>query len=109
MDGLAMIGSWVLSGGTDNTAIVALTPDQRVEPPPERHTWTVYEQKTVDHLFAADAKQEESSVVQALMVTTLGLATLKGIVLDEDEEEKKKEEEAEKKRLLMEHKCGGCC
>ena len=110
MDGLAMVGSWVLSGGANNTAIIALTPDQRVEPPPERHTWTVYEQNTADNLFAADAKQNESSVVQALMVTTVGLATLKGIVLDEEDEEKKKEEEeAEKKRLLMEHKCGGCC
>ena len=108
MDGLAMIGSWALSEGANNAAIVALSPEQRLEPPPERHTWTVYEQHTVDHLFATDAKQDDTSLVQALMVSTVGLATLKGIVLEEEKETEEDDDEKQR-HLRVEHKCGGCC
>lgn len=108
MDTLATVGAWILSEGANNTAIVMLSPEQQVEPPPERHTWTVYEQKAADRLFEAQVKPDESHLAQALLVTTVGLATLKGVVLDEGKKEDE-EEEAKKKKLKVDHQCGGCC
>src|SRR5262245_21428523 len=107
MDSLAMVGAWVLSEGSNNSAMVVLSQEQLVQPPPERHTWTVYEQDSADRLFAAQVKPDESSLAQALLVTTLGMATLKGVVLDEEKEDE--EEKAKEKRLKMDHQCGGCC
>jgi hypothetical protein len=110
METLATVGAWILSEGSSNAAMVVITPEQRVEPPPERHTWTVYEQESADHLFAAQVKPEETNLAQALLVTTIGMATLKGVVLDESrEDEVAAEAEAKKRRLKMEHQHHGCC
>ena len=107
MDTLANVGAWILSEGANNTAIYYLSPEQQVEPPPERHTWTVYEQQSVDHLFATEARQDEASLSQALLVTTVGMAALKGVVLDESKDEE--DEATKKQKLKIQHKCGGCC